>query len=149
MPRALALIPDGLRDKADAGELVAQRQLCELLALGLRNASDVLAALDELERYACLAAARGEYQDLHTLVWVHGFRAGWHEGEDEEVYALADAVVVIDEMADAGFEDATAALFAVANLHPRSVAEDALALAVGVRSVGGAAIIDHKPRSNR
>lgn len=133
--RRLHLIPDGLRQKADDGDRDAQRQLCEVLANQLEDAEDVDQLLRELEHYAALLAKSGEHADLCILVWVYGFRAGLHQGEDEEIFAVADAVVVIDEMADVGFEDAPPALYAVADLVNEPVAEEAFALAGAIRSI--------------
>lgn len=129
------LIPDGLRQKAEDGDRDAQRQLCVVLANQLEEAEDIDQLLKELEQYATLLATSGEHADLCVLVWVYGYRAGLHQGDDEEVYALADAVVVIDEMADVGFEDAPPALYAVAGLVSEPVAEEAFALAGAIRAI--------------
>ena len=120
--------------RAEAGELEAQRQLCTILAQRLPQAPDLDAALNELERFARLASAQGEYADQCKLAWVHGCRAGLHEGKDGEIVALAEAVALVDEAADDGHEDAGAALLRLADEFRSAVSADAFALASALRS---------------
>jgi sigma54-dependent transcription regulator len=133
--RVILPLPDGLRDRADAGDHAALRDLTQILANRLDQADDFDSALDELERYIRTMASSGEHTDQCALAFVLGIRAGYCEGRADEAVAVAGAIVAMDEMADAGFDDAAVALYAIPEMFPAGVSEDAFAIAGAVRSV--------------